>query len=241
MNCHAFILPRDLTPADITGRCVVVFDVLRATSVMTAALAVDVSEIRIFDDPDKALAAAKQFSGPHLVCGEVNSLPPPGFDLGNSPRQFKRELHAGKTLFMSTTNGTRAIVAAQGARQLLIGSILNATSVAAAAARTGLDITLLCSGTKGTPSIEDMLGVGAVLNELVGHHGAQVVGDVPWIALHLFQSRREQLQQTMHEGWGGHNVVAAGLQPDIAFAARLNAIPVVGVLREDPLAVHRLV
>src|SRR5277367_7143846 len=102
MRVNAIILPRDLNVPSIANRTVVAFDVLRATTSITAALAAGVKEIRVFDSLDGAMAAANAFGQPRLLCGERHTLPPPGFDLGNSPGQFDRARHAGMTVFMST-------------------------------------------------------------------------------------------------------------------------------------------
>ena len=128
MNAKVILLPRDLRPEDLRGRSVVVFDVLRATTTMTAALAAGVREIRVFGDLESARRAADAFHGSRLLCGESNCLPPPGFDLGNSPGAFNRETHAGRVAFMSTTNGTRAILAARGAHAIFTGALVNAAA-----------------------------------------------------------------------------------------------------------------
>src|SRR5438045_1283988 len=114
MRADVLLLPDN--PPPLTDRAVVVFDVLRATTTMTAALAAGVNQIRIFPNPDTARQAARNAGNPKpLLCGELQCLPPPDFDLGNSPGLLG-PTHAGKTLYMSTTNGTRAIIAARGAK-----------------------------------------------------------------------------------------------------------------------------
>ena len=122
MTIDVVLLPRELRPEHLAGRTVVVFDVLRATTTMTAALAVGVKEIRIFGDLDAALEAGRAFEGPHLICGERNAVKPPGFDLGNSPGVFEPEIHRNITLFMTTTNGTVAILAAKEAAVIFVGA-----------------------------------------------------------------------------------------------------------------------
>src|SRR5213592_719978 len=128
MDAKVILLPRDLRLADLDGRSVVVFDVLRATTTMAAALAAGVREIRVFGDLESARAAAARAGDTdRLLCGEENCLRPEGFDLGNSPGAFDRALHAGRTMYLSTTNGTRAIVAAREAPVVLTGALVNAS------------------------------------------------------------------------------------------------------------------
>jgi 2-phosphosulfolactate phosphatase len=231
------LLPRDLEPEHRRDRTVVVFDVLRATTSVAAALAAGVKEIRVFADVAGARAAAGRFgggTGAALLCGEENCLPPNGFDLGNSPRQFEQVRHGGRVAFLSTTNGTRAILAAGGASVILTGALVNATAVAHVAAAAGRDVTLLCAGTQGRVAMEDVLGAGAVMDGLAKLGPVTPASDVARMARDLFRARRHDLAPALAETRGGQNVLAAGLGPDIEFAAALDTLDVVGVVRGDP-------
>ena len=235
MDVKVVLLPRDLRPADLEGHSVVVFDVLRATTTMTAALAAGVREIRVFGDLESARRAAGAFHGPHLLCGEANCLPPPGFDLGNSPSAFNHDDHAGRVAFMSTTNGTRAILAARGARAIFTGALVNAAAVARAAATGGRPVTLLCAGTGGEVALEDLIGAGAVLHHLTSSAGYRPSGDTALIARKQFACARADLPTALTESAGGQNVVRVGLAEDINFAARLDVLSPVGVVEgEEP-------
>jgi len=236
MNVEVVLLPRDLRPGQLKGRACAVFDVLRATTTMAAALASGVDEIRLFGDLDSARTAAGAFGGRKLLCGESRCLPPEGFDLGNSPGQFA-ETHRGATLFMCTTNGTRALLAATEAEIVLTAALVNAAAIAEALMKTGRDITLLCAGTNGEPAMEDVLGAGAVLTSLPG---ATLYNDITRMAHALFLACRNDLPRVLRDCEGGRNVLAAGLGVDIDFAARLNSIDVVGVADGKPLAVRRI-
>ena len=242
MDIEVVLLPGDLRPAHLEGRLVVVFDVLRATTSMAAGLAAGVKEIRIFGDLGAARSAARGGGAAGLLCGEENCLPPAGFDLGNSPGTFDPELHAGRTMYMSTTNGTRAIVATRGAGVVLTGALVNASAVAnAVAARwPGRGVTLLCAGTGGAVAMEDVIGAGAVMDALAHSAPVEPASDVAVMARRLFHAARSDLRGALAESRGGRNVIAAGLAPDIEFAARLDAIDVVGVVDEEPLAVRPL-
>ena len=187
------LTPADLLPDQLTDRAVVVFDTLRATTTMTAALDVGVAEIRVFGSLDEVRAAAAAMHPRPLLCGERGCLPPPGFDLGNSPGAFDRHQHAGRTLFMSTTNGTKAIVAARGAKLLLVGAVINASAVARDLATAGLDVLLLCAGTDGAPAMEDLIGAGAVIHALRRDTTVELDSDLARIAARLFLAARQDL------------------------------------------------
>ena len=227
MIVDVVLLPRDLPPLAGTGATVIVFDVLRATTSIAAALAAGVGEIHVFAGTALARGAARVRDGV-LLCGEEQCLPPPGFDLGNSPGAFDPARHAGRTVFMSTTNGTRAILAARGAARILTGALVNATAAARAARDAGGDVILLCAGTNGQPAAEDVIGAGAVLHALRPGGPVRLASDAAWMAEQLFLARRRDLPNALRESRGGRNVAAAGLDPDIDFAARLDALDVVG-------------
>lgn len=234
MNVELVLLPRDLKPGQLRHRACVVFDVLRATTTMAAALHAGIKEIHLFDSLDAARAAAEAHGNPRLLCGEAQCVAPPGFDLGNSPGQFL-ESHRGATVFMCTTNGTRALLAAREAAALFIGAIVNASAVAAAVRATGRDVTLLCAGTNGEVAMEDVLGAGAVIAAL----DATMANDASIMARRLFDTSRDDLGEILRQTAGGRNVIAAKLEQDIDFAARLDARPVVGVAAGEPLVVKR--
>jgi 2-phosphosulfolactate phosphatase len=235
VNAQVVFLPSHLRPGQLDGRACVVFDVLRATTTMAAALAAGVREIYLFDTLEAAHSAASAHKGARLLCGEAQCLPPAGFDLGNSPGQFN-ESHRDATLFMCTTNGTRALLAARSSAALLTGAVVNASAVATELRRIGRDVTLLCAGTNGNLAMEDVLGAGAVLDAL----NCDLVDDAARIALRLFRACRDDLRAVMGETEGGRNVVGAGLEPDITFAARLDAVSFVGIALGNPLIVRAI-
>lgn len=218
----------------------VVLDVLRATTSMVAALAAGVREIRVFGDLESARLAASEHTGPRLLCGEQRCVRPAGFDLGNSPGAFNREAHAGRVVFMATTNGTRAILAAAAAETLLVGALVNAGAVAGELARRGRDTVLLCAGTDGQVAMEDVLGCGAVVHELSQRADVTLASDTARLALRLWRATQHDLVAAMADSQGGRNVIAAALADDIAFAAAVNSVPLVGVVQRDPLRVVRL-
>ncbi len=239
MKVQTVLLPGDLKPSHLQDRTVVVFDVLRATTTMTAALAAGVREIRVFSSVAQARAAsdaprdAEALRGKYLLCGEVECVAPEGFALGNSPGAFNTS-HAGAIMFMATTNGTAAIVAARSATVVLIGSMINAQAVARRAADIGRDITLLCAGTREDIAEEDLIGAGAVASYLPD---AVDRDKATQEAVNRFNVVRGDLVATFRATAGGKNIIKAGLADDIPFAAKLNALETVGQVLDNPLRV----
>jgi 2-phosphosulfolactate phosphatase len=238
MNVDVLLLPKDFTAAH-AETAVVVFDVLRATTTIAAALAAGAREVRVFGSLDDARVAAASAPQPRLLCGEHRCLPPAGFDLGNSPGAFTADAVAGRTIYLSTTNGTRALVAARAARHLFTGALVNAAAVAAQLHALGRDVTLLSAGTDGAVAAEDLLGCGAVIDELRRLTSVNVASDSALVADELFVARRGDLLGTLLQTRGGRNVVAAGLRDDVRFCAALNTVPIVGRCDGETLTIRR--
>lgn len=236
MQVDVVLLPALLSPQQLNGRSVVVFDVLRATTTMTAALAAGVAAIEVHASIESARRAAAAFQGLRILCGEVKCLPPEGFDLGNSPRQFGAE-HAGAYMFLSTTNGTKAIVAARGAARMYAGALVNAATVAGRLVSDGAPVTLLCAGTEDRPAMCDLLGAGAVISELAQIGPIELAGDAARMAVRQYGQARPDLVSALRESQGGLNLRRVGLDADIEFAAKLNTLEVLGKIVEAPLRV----
>ncbi|MBV8779925.1 MAG: 2-phosphosulfolactate phosphatase [Phycisphaerae bacterium] len=236
MIVDVVLLPDDLRLEHLSGRIVFVFDVLRATTTMTSALAAGAKEIRTFDTLEAAETAAMAFDGRKLLCGEKHTLPPPGFDLGNSPGDYTPEKVGGKTIFFATTNGTRAIHAAMnnpGAKPIAVyaAALVNASAAAAIALQEKEDVTLLCSGSDGQYSGEDLIGAGAVVHAL-GEFTSN--SDMTFLARAVFSAVRDDLPAALRQTYGGRNNLRVGLGKDIDFAARLDVFQTVGKLTGDP-------
>ena len=237
MNVSLVLLPSDADPETMRESQVVVFDVLRATSTMTTAIAAGAEQIRFFADPDAALAARREY--PHaLLCGEKGCLKIPGFDLGNSPLEFRPEVVRGQVILMATTNGTKAIHAARSARRLFAGSLLNARATAEALLRNPENIVLFCAGTDNHPALEDILGAGAVMSELKNLAADSAIGstDLAMTAYFAFRQAAADMYSALSNAQGARNLVAAGLSGDIVHCSRLNGLPSEVQIAGDQLA-----
>ncbi len=163
------LLPNLVPRGSLRGGVAVVVDVLRATTVMVHALAAGCDAVIPCKEIDQAKAVAGVLpAGTALLAGERGGLPIPGFDLGNSPGDFTPEVCQGKTLVMTTTNGTRAILASLEAERVYIAGFVNlkATSdelvVQFLKKDHGHPVHIVCSGTEGFISLEDSMLAGAL-------------------------------------------------------------------------------
>ena len=153
----------NITQEKVKGKTVIIIDVLRATSVMTTALANGVKAIYPYKDIESVLKNSKLDKNP-LLCGERKGLKIERFDCGNSPLEYPRELVEGRNMYMTTSNGTRAIEkSADGAERIYISAFLNVGRVAKQIVEDNRDVVIVCSGTDDNFSLDDALCAGEII------------------------------------------------------------------------------
>ena len=211
-----------------------VIDVLRATTVIARWFELGGTELYPVKTPDDARALVQELrergSSP-LLMGEVNGLPPDGFDLGNSPTELSYELiqehYCG---VMSTTNGTVALTQAASSGSMVLAVCLrNYAACLDYALTRGKRIGLLCSGRKRRPSWEDTLCAGAVLAEMCTR-GEVWMTDSANIALTLWQNRGDSLTECVKKSNHAQYLEQIGFGEDIAFCCECDASTVVPML-----------
>ncbi len=156
---------KDIINKDLEGKNVVVIDVLRATSVMVTAIKNGAKSIFPFENIDDTKQACS-LNNNGLLAGERKGVKIDGFDFGNSPLDFVKEKISGKNIFMTTSNGTRAIQNAQGYDNLYIASYLNLSAVANILLKDRKDTVILCAGTDDEFSLDDALCAGMIVNKI---------------------------------------------------------------------------
>ncbi|PZX20668.1 2-phosphosulfolactate phosphatase [Breznakibacter xylanolyticus] len=164
MHLDIFPSANHIEANKLDGATAVVIDVLRATSVMVTAFANGLGELITVTSPEQAFAMREQ-RPEVLLGGEKDAICVPGFDLDNSPFNYTRERIQGRTLVMSTSNGTRAIHGALPASRLLIGAFLNGDAVCKAISDDAR-VVLVCSGSQNAFTLEDALCAGFLAHRL---------------------------------------------------------------------------
>ncbi len=226
----------------LEGAVCAVFDVLRATSTAVAALAGGAEAVWPCLDEEEARVLAARLAGagrPVLLAGERDSLPVPGFDLGNSPPPLAEGVAAGRHVILATTNGTRAIRAAAeaGAAVVVAGALVNAAAVARRLAEAGGErVVLLCAGTQGRFALEDWLGAGAVVAELAALAPRGLAADDAALAARAaFLGLRDSLAEALLTGAHGSRLAGLGLARDVGWSARLSVVDAVPILTDGAL------
>lgn len=230
MNIDVLLTPLEISPERVSGRVAVVIDVFRATSCICTAKANGMGRLIPVTTVDRALELRDTLSSEQvLLGGERNTRLIDGFDLDNSPFSYSRERIEGATIVMSTTNGTRALEGCveAGAAAVLVGSLINASAVAAEAGRRGLDIAVVCAGRKNCYTTEDVLAAGMITGLIAQAHTAELT-DAAYCARRLYNSSADNLRGLLGEGCANYRqIVANGLADDVAYCLERNILEVV--------------
>jgi 2-phosphosulfolactate phosphatase len=223
-------------PFDVTGRLVAVIDVLRASSTIAAALANGARAVIPLENSDDVVRTAKAFERRDVrLAGERKMLPIPGFDLGNSPGDFTREAVEGKTVIMSTTNGTPAIAAAQGARDVVIASYVNYTPVLTmmrAALRGGADVTLVCAGRDRQFSLEDAGCAGRYVFNVSKRMTGIELNDAAQACVLIDRKYGDRVLGLFDASEHGRALRDAGFGDDLTACAAVDSYPVIPIYQE---------
>jgi 2-phosphosulfolactate phosphatase len=224
------------TAADMANRLVVVIDVLRASTVIARALDNGAKAVVPFESSDEVVLRAKTFSRADvLLAGERRMLPIPGFDLGNSPGEFTREVVEGKTLLMTTTNGTASMLAVSGARDVLIASYVNFKAVLTmlrTALRGGNDVALFCAGRDRHFSLEDAACAGRYVHQLLKGHTKAEPNDAALAATMIHGKYGDNLTKLFAASTHGQALVAAGFADDLTACAAIDSHAVIPVYQD---------
>ncbi len=209
----------------------VVIDVLRATSVITQAIRAGAAEVVVCGEIEDAFERARRDAQPPLLCGERACKPIDGFDLGNSPSEYTTSRVAGKTLVMTTTNGTRAVLAASDFERI-DAACFNNLSAVVTRLMTQPEVSIICAGTDGVQTEEDVLLAGAIVHALSASArvNPDALGKSEAAALQLWREHLDSgqsLAARLRQSLGGRNLVTAGYERDIDACAAIDTTDVV--------------
>lgn len=187
MKLDVYFTPIGSREGDLAGRGIVVIDVLRATTTVVAAIANGAKAVVPASTAEEAvrMTANLERDG-FLLAGERRLLRIEGFALGNSPREMTPDAVAGKTIYLATTNGTPALVAAQGGEPVLVGAAVNFSALVQRArerfAATG-DLAVVCAGRDRQFALEDAYAAGRLVKAVKRGHRRVELNDAARVAL----------------------------------------------------------
>jgi 2-phosphosulfolactate phosphatase len=230
-----------LANRDLSQSTCVVFDVLRATSSMITAFANGAARILPCCEIAEAIAA-KKTNPALLLAGERNGLRITSaitgsidFDLGNSPRELAKDKVCGRSLAMTTTNGTRALRACGKAKSVFISSFLNLAATAEAVrAEKPAHLLLVCSGTYELAAYEDTLAAGATCKLLSDLFLPDNLTDSSLMAKQIYQSSEPNLSAALKSSQNGRRLMSQPqLRDDVDFCAQRDVMNLVAKFGKD--------
>lgn len=236
MRLDVFFGGQLITAADIQGRVVLVIDVLRASTSVAVALANGARAVIPFESSDEVIDRAKQFERSDVrLAGERKMHMIPGFDLGNSPREFTRDAVEGMTVLMTTTNGTVALVGLQGARDVVVASYVNYSAVSAmirAAARGATDLAIVCAGRDRLFALEDAACAGRFARGVTRRLANVRLNDAAQACCLIDKRYGDQLDRLFEDAEHGRALSEAGFAEDLILSAQVDAYPVIPIYQD---------
>ncbi len=231
-------LPQFVAEADLAGGTVVVIDLLRASTTICHALAAGARDVTAFLEVGDAVRAAEaEPDRTELVLGgERGGVIIEGFDLGNSPAEYTPDEVFGQRVFFTTTNGTMALQHTRLASRVVVGAMVNLSAVIESIGEED-HVHLLCAGTNGHVTREDLLAAGAIGHGLLQRGerdrndlADSVIGE--WQELlttgrALGRASHEQLAIELRETQGGKNLIDLGMQDDLPRCAAIDTLDLV--------------
>lgn len=245
MKIDVFFTPAGLSPSDVAGRSVVVLDILRASTTITFALAAGAKAVLPAASTEEALRIAQNLERDDmLLAGERRSVRIPGFALGNSPLEFTPEAVRGKTIVMTTTNGTQALIAAQGAREIIVGAAVNFALVvqrARAALEQHGDLAILCAGRERQFALEDVFAAGRLAKVLLPEGGLRrvEVNDGALASLEIARHFGERWLRALRASTHGRELARLGFRDDVKACAEENTHPLLPLYADRRITAHR--
>lgn len=230
--------PALLNLYDISSSIVVIIDVLRATSTIATALFNGAKCVIPVDSVSKCLEIGRQIES--ITAGERDGQIAEGLEYGNSPFEYPAEFIGGKTLVLTTTNGTRLLHMAldKGAKEIITGSFPNLSSVCEHLIAAKQNVMLGCAAWKDRVNIEDVLFAGAII-ERVGEH-FRINCDSSRISETLYQNAKKDLFEFMKRNDASHyhRLMNFGLERDIRYCLTSDVANVLPVYEDGKLALQ---
>jgi len=225
MKLDIIISADDIKKEKIKNKTVVVIDMLRATSVIITALYNGCNGVIPVLTVEEAAGIVRNSKEKFMLGGERNALRIEGFHYSNSPLEYNRDTIEGKTLVMTTTNGTKAIKGCVGASNILIGAMLNAKSIARKIIELNKDVVIVNAGTYGEFSIDDFLCSGYIIHCLL----KEVEVDLSDIAItsHYIYKNNEDIHSFIKYASHYKRITELGLEADLEYCCRKDIIDII--------------
>ncbi|HWR05380.1 2-phosphosulfolactate phosphatase [Sporomusa sp.] len=227
MNIDVAFLPAEVNGVDISNTTCIVLDIFRATTSIVTAMANGCKTVTPVLSVNEARLLANQ-ENRSLLAGERQSIKIEGFDFGNSPFDFSESKVRDRQIIMTTTNGTTAIKATEGAARTLIGSFINASAVCRQAKQYGQDILIVCAGTDCLFSLEDALCAGFLTDILLSEAATvPTMTDAASGALLMYTQAKGALGEIAKNSRNGKRLCELGREEDANYCFQIDLFTIV--------------
>lgn len=233
-NVEVCLTPDLVKTYGVENKIVVVVDILRATSVMTTALAHGIKSITPVATVEECRTLKENG---YLAAAERDGKTVEGFDFGNSPFTYMDKALAGKKLAVTTTNGTLAITRSVNAEEVVIGSFLNITSVANYLLTQPHDVMILCAGWKGMVNLEDTIFAGALVELLSGSFDSE--NDSAIAAVALYRMAKDDMMGFLKHSSHAKRLKGLSIIKDIDFCLQRDVYNIIPVLKQGELVIRQ--
>ncbi len=222
----------DLNKGMLIGKTAVMIDALRASATIITAISNGCDRIVPTSEANEAAAIKKISEGNVLLCGEIDAQKVGGFDLGNSPLEYTPDIVADRVLIYSTSNGSVAVKGLADAETIIIGTFINATAAAQRAFELQRDIVLVCAGTKGKFSTDDVVAMGCIIDRLIMLDETLETDDLGKVALKIYHDSRNDILGALEGSSDYEYLKQLKLFDDLEYCTREDMFDVVPVYQE---------
>lgn len=236
---NTVLSPRLLDLYDLSNSIVVIIDVFRATSTIATALYNGASRVIPVDSVARCIELGKITEG--ITAGERDGKVVEGLQHGNSPAEYPRSFIEGKTLVLTTTNGTRLLHMAleRGASEVITGSFPNLSAICDHVVASGKNVILGCSAWKDKFNLEDTLFAGAVIGRIKEHFTIHC--DSSLMAEQMYALHKNDMFSFIRNTTHWHRLAAFGLEKDLEYCVSIDVANVLPVYTNGALVVPELI
>jgi len=228
MKANVYFVPAEADEDLLSGKNAIVIDVLRATTTIVTALNNGAKEVVPVNTRQMAMSEASDRGAERVITGgERETVKIEGFDFGNSPLDYSHEVVNGKSLILFTTNGTKALVKARLAKNLLACSLLNVSAIAEYLIKLDEDFEIICSGGNGCFCLEDTFCAGKIIEHVLNTDKNLQLTDSAKASLLVVKETGSNILKLLSECDHGKKLINHGFGKDIEFCSNLNAVNLV--------------
>ncbi|HUH19973.1 2-phosphosulfolactate phosphatase [Albibacterium sp.] len=214
----------------LDGKIAVIIDIFRASSSICYGIHNKAKAIIPVSTIEECLSHKNE---EYLLAAERDGCVVEGFDFGNSPFSYTTEKIDGKTIVLTTTNGTRSIRLSMDAKEVVLGSFLNLTALCNWLTKQSESVVLVCAGWKDNFCLEDTLFAGAVVEKL--QHDYEIHDDGAVASLDLYQLAKSDLGGYLKKSSHRERLKKLNIEKDVDFCLKIDLIDTIPILKDGKL------